>query len=244
MTQEDGGQHVTHQSEESSLLDFGGAFAAQCPVVKKIALISCLFVSVFAACTWAAADIDVLSWMWYKGDYDTYYVVGEVQNVGDRSAEYVMIVATLYDAADEVVDTDYTFTYLDLIGPGERSPFKCALWDLPATPQRCRIQWEWRESSQLPQRLVTVSSIRGYYDSDYDAFKVVGEVGNGSGFAVEFVQIIVTCYDEDGEIVSCDYTFSTLDSIQAGGTSPFDTWISDFASRVKKFRYIVQYRRK
>ena len=39
-------------------------------------------------------------------------IVGEVRNVGGTAVEYVKIVATLYDAAREVVGTDYTYTTL------------------------------------------------------------------------------------------------------------------------------------
>jgi len=182
--------------------------------------------------------------MWYKGEYDTYHVVGEVRNNGSSGAEFVRLIATLYDDAGEIVDTDYSYTYLDIVAPNELSPFKISFWDLPAKPERCRLQSEWRSTDSRSARLVTVSSIRGYYDSDYHAFKVVGEVRNASGFPVEFVKVILTCYNDEGEVINCDYTYSTLDTIYAGGTSPFDAWITDRASIIKTFRYIVDYRRK
>jgi len=202
-----------------------------------------LLLGALSVCAMGEADIDVLSWMWYRGEHDTYHVVGEVENLGTSSAQFVKVLATLYNETGGIVDTDFTYTYVDVIAPGERSPFKLTFWDLSATPERCRIQWQSRETGQLPERLVTVSNIRGYYDSDYKAFKVMGEVVNDSGFAVEFVRIVLTCYDADGEVVSCDFTYSALDAIPPGGTSPFDAWISGQASRVESFRYIVEYRR-
>lgn len=199
---------------------------------------------VFSSPVMGSADIDVLSWMWYKGEHDTYHVVGEVQNIGDSSAEFVKLIAVLYDDVGEIVDTDFTYTYLDIIAPNERSPFKISFWDLPAEPKRCRLQSEWRTTEYQPTRHVSVSSIRGYYDSDYNVFKIVGEVANSSGFPVEFVKVIFTCYDEEEDVITCDYTYTTLDTIRTGGSSPFDAWISDWASRVKTFRYMVQYRKK
>ena len=37
--------------------------------------------------------------------------------------EYVKIVVTLYDDAGTIVGTDFTYTELDVIPPGDKSPF-------------------------------------------------------------------------------------------------------------------------
>jgi hypothetical protein len=53
-----------------------------------------------------------------------YHVVGEVRNNTTVPMRYAKIVATLYDNAGMVVDTDFTYTELDVIPPGDKSPFR------------------------------------------------------------------------------------------------------------------------
>jgi hypothetical protein len=68
-------------------------------------------------------DIVILSHSHYT-DGDWLHVRGEVQNTGDTPAEFVKIVVTLYDAAGEVVGTDFAYTELDTVPPGSTSPFE------------------------------------------------------------------------------------------------------------------------
>jgi len=68
-------------------------------------------------------DLVILSHDSYV-DGDWLHVRGEVQNTGETEAKYVKVVVTLYDAADQVVGMDYTYCELDVIPPGETSPFE------------------------------------------------------------------------------------------------------------------------
>ena len=44
-----------------------------------------------------------------------YHIVGEVKNVGDCTASYAEIIATLYDSEDKVIGTSFTFTKLETL---------------------------------------------------------------------------------------------------------------------------------
>jgi hypothetical protein len=57
-------------------------------------------------------------------DGDWLDIRGEVQNTGDTSAELVRVIITLYDGAGNVVAMGDTFATLDVIPPGETSPFE------------------------------------------------------------------------------------------------------------------------
>lgn len=54
-------------------------------------------------------------------------IFGEVQNTGETASEWVQIVATLYDEADNVVGASYAFSSMDIIEPGETSPFRMSI---------------------------------------------------------------------------------------------------------------------
>ncbi len=191
--------------------------------------------------TFAAADIDVLSWMWYRDELGYYRVVGEVENVGDSNAKFVMLTATWYSAAGSVVATDFSFAFLDIIKPGETSPFQIILIDEDVQAERVRLQWEWDETREQPGRNIRVRDINASYAADVDCLEVIGEVENLGALSAEFAMIILTCYDEEGEVVAVDFTFSTLDRIAPGATSPFKAYICERARDIKRYRYIVQY---
>jgi hypothetical protein len=57
-------------------------------------------------------------------DVGWFHIVGEVQNNSDTPVAFVKVVATLYDDAGQVVGTDFTYTEIDLIPPGGKSPFE------------------------------------------------------------------------------------------------------------------------
>jgi hypothetical protein len=59
----------------------------------------------------------------YKDSIGSLHVVGELQNTSPDPREYVQIVSTLHDASDNIVDTGFTYTKVEVLRPGEKSPF-------------------------------------------------------------------------------------------------------------------------
>jgi hypothetical protein len=77
-----------------------------------------------------ASGISILSSSSFTDDLGDYHVVGEVKNNSPRdSMNYVKIVSTFYDNTGKVVGTDFTYTYVDVLRPTERSSFEIILND-------------------------------------------------------------------------------------------------------------------
>ena len=68
------------------------------------------------------ADVSIVSQRAYSDEY-TFHIVGEVQNTGSKSAEFVQIVASFYEGNDQFVGTSYTFTAPTTVSPGTKAPF-------------------------------------------------------------------------------------------------------------------------
>jgi hypothetical protein len=69
-----------------------------------------------------------------SNEYDSYgyhHMVGQVENVGETDCEYVKVVAAFYDADGNVVETDFTYTGLDVVPAGGKSPFELSC-EVPA----------------------------------------------------------------------------------------------------------------
>jgi len=206
-----------------------------------VALSAALLIAPGVAGGRAAADIDVLSWTWYRGDLGWYEVVGEAKNVGDGCAGFLKFVATWYSEDGEVVGTDYSYSILDEVRPGEKTPFYIVLAEDNVIATKVRLQWEWNECYEPPPRDVRLLSIHARYDGDLECLSVFGEVRNEGNHTADFVKVILTLYDSEGEVVAVDFTYTTLDELRPGQTSPFETYVCDRAREVDTYSWTVQH---
>ena len=155
--------------------------------------------------------------------YDTSfgsYLIGEVENTGSAPVRFVKVSAIFYKADGTVDSTDFTYTYRDVIPPGERSPFAVtydnedgaiSTWKLTVTGDRT--------STPVPSGLriqgdnAAIGSF-GYYE-------IAGEVVNDGDETAEFVKVIASLYDATGKIVGADFTFTSPSDIPAGESAGF-----------------------
>ncbi len=164
-----------------------------------------------------ASLIVVVSHKAYE-DGDRYTIIGEVQNTSDQPMEFVRIAATLYDDAEQVVGTDFTYTVLDVIPAGGKSPFEMSSdeWEGVA---HYKLQAQGREG-ELPEPTLEILSSRD--EQDGNRFTIIGEVRNTSDQAMGFVKVIATLYDEGDQIAGTMFTYTIMDVIPAGGKAPFE----------------------
>jgi hypothetical protein len=69
-------------------------------------------------------------------DLGGYRIIGQVRNTGSQEAEYVKVVATLYNARGEVVGVRNTYAEADHIDPGESSTFEIETYSLAGPVER------------------------------------------------------------------------------------------------------------
>jgi hypothetical protein len=74
-----------------------------------------------------AGGLKIVSQSHYIDSVNTYHVVGEVENNSSKTASYVEISGTFYDANGTVVGTTFTFTEPHDITPGGKAPFDLIL---------------------------------------------------------------------------------------------------------------------
>lgn len=152
-------------------------------------------------------------------DSDNYgYIIGTLKNNSSRNIEFAKIVASLYDG-DSFVGSDFTYSDLDIIRPGETSPFQIILLDSPDY-DTYELQGEFRNTSEEPYR-PEVSSLN-LTDDSYPTLN--GQVTNTTSETLEFVKIIFTCYRGD-QLAGVDFTYSDLDTLAPGETSPFTSYL-------------------
>lgn len=75
---------------------------------------------------------------------DLFHVVGEVQNVIEENIEDVSIKLIFYDEYGAVIDVDHIkskFKLLDILTPGQKSPFEKVLIDVEASKRVARYEF-------------------------------------------------------------------------------------------------------
>jgi hypothetical protein len=154
--------------------------------------------------------------------YGYLHIVGEVVNETDDWLEYVKVVATYYDADGKMIGTDYTYTALDMVGPRDVGVFDLSgdVGGMAADVDSYKLQVEADPTSEIPYQDLEVTVFNEY--EDYGYYHLVGEVENTGDLDCEYVEIVAGFYDADGSVVAADFTYTALDVVAAGGSSPFD----------------------
>lgn len=79
-----------------------------------------------------------------EDEYSGLHVLGSVRNNGNVTYGFVEVCAAFYQNG-VVVDTDFTYTQLDVLGPGQASSFDIWAWTLPEGTTDVRL---WVDADQ------------------------------------------------------------------------------------------------
>ncbi len=170
------------------------------------------------------------------------YVVGEVENVGDKDVKFVQITATFYDENNTVVDTETTYSGLTVIPPGFRSPFQLLIIDENQIQKihnySLAVSSYSGVTQPLPKTLMILSN--SSYISIGGLLNIVGEVKNNGSCECTFTRVMATCYDDNGKVVCIDTGYTTPYDIAPEKTAPFNLIIYDETQSGKVTHYKLQ----
>jgi hypothetical protein len=165
----------------------------------------------------------------YRGR-STYHVVGEVQNRTAGPVHNVKVIASFFNAAGNLVGTDYSYVYLDAVEPGQRAPFHLSLLSAPQDLVRYELSIEWTRGPARGHFVrglqITSHATRpaGFDDAAY----IFGQVANTGDSPARFVKVAATLYDAQGRVVQTELGYASLDQIAPGGSSPFEILIDSW----------------
>ena len=176
-------------------------------------------------------DINLLSSSSYVDSIGSLHVVGELQNTSPEPREFVEIVATLRDPSGNVLDSGFTFSEIEVLRPGEKSPFDVIFSNEQQVQKTQRYEISSITSDITQEKPANLGLNVGdtFYDSINSAH-VVGEVTNNGPGVSRFTQVSGTFYDNQGRTVATEFTFTDPTDLQPGHSAPFDMIISDETS--------------
>ena len=177
---------------------------------------------------------------WLTDRFGDPYFVGEVRNNGSEPATGVLVSVTIDDADGELAGTDSGYALLDLIPAGGSAPFSVTFWNpvpddgtFVATVEG-EIAGDWTLDQAYDGLEIIAHSQR---PSDEDEFVVAGRLENVGDETAEYIEVIVTGWDVEGDVVVAAYNYVDFDTLEPGDTAPFE--ITAYAP-VEVEEYVLQ----
>ena len=166
----------------------------------------------------------------HTGFFDSlgyYHVVGEVQNTGDGALQYVKITATFYDSGGAVVATSFTYTMIEILHAGQKSPFDVFLFDKAqsAKVDHYALSVSYDQSGGLPVGLEILSHSK--YEDLIGWIHVVGEIKNIGDREAHYVKVVATFYDSAGKVVGAFFGYSDPEDLAPGQKAPFEILLQE-----------------
>jgi hypothetical protein len=174
-------------------------------------------------------DISIMSSSSYMaknedGEND-YHVVGEVKNNSTiDTVNNVSISSTFYDNAAKIVETDFAYTYIDVLRPAEKSSFEIILNDAAQSQKvssyKLSASGDKDKAKALPA-LLRLSVDNNYLDN-MSEFHVVGKVTNQGSQKATFVRVSGAFYNSSNTVVAAGITYVSHIDLESGHTAPFE----------------------
>jgi len=173
----------------------------------------------------------------YETSWGSLHIVGEVMNNTSSHLTLVKISANLFDSGGRLLDTDFTYTYLNNLPAGHKTCFDVLFLDPPSDWSYYEFETPtyWTNGRALPN--LTVLNDSGSYDPTYGDYRIIGQVRNDHGSRVEYVSPVGTLYNYLGKVVGCDFTYVNSTHLDPGQVSVFRI---DYYGR--NFSDVVSYR--
>lgn len=157
----------------------------------------------------------------YVDSIDYLHIVGEIQNDTEDDLRFVSVAVNVFDEQGTLLDTDFTYTYLDNLPANETTCFHVLL---PLPTGWAYYEFEkptyWTDGDSFPS--LDIFNDSGSYNSNLGWYEIIGQVRNNETSVVQYVSPVGTLYDSSGTVIGCDFTFVNSTDLDPGQTSSFD----------------------
>ncbi len=171
---------------------------------------------------------------------DSLHIIGEVRNSTNSYLRFIKITANIFNSGGQLLDTEFTSTYLENLPPGDKTCFHVIMQE-PSGWAYYAFEPPVYSADGNPPPNLTVFNDSGSYKSGLGWYEIIGQVRNDHGARVEYVSVVGTLYNASGTVVGCDFTFVNSTHLDPGQTSSFKMIFSgrDYAD-VTSYRIQVE----
>jgi LysM repeat protein len=160
---------------------------------------------------------------------DSLWCMGEVANVSGEPAEEVQVQVSLHDDQGRLLASGAAFVQLDIVAAGGRAPF-AILFSAPPTNF---AQYQARvlsgvHSTHLGPRYpdLEIVEARATWLDEGASYQVSGEVHNTGGADAERVDLVVTLYNEEDQVIGARTVSIAAEVFLAGAMAPFEVTLT------------------
>lgn len=182
-------------------------------------------------------DVEILSnYTDYLDENDYFHVVGEVANLTGTPLESVEITLNFYNENDQLLAAFDGGTVLSTIPASDKACFDFSIqepvgWDY----YEFETISKWEQGKPLPDLLV--NDLNHELNATDLWYEITGKVTNYQGSVVRKVRPVGTLYNEEGNVVGCEWTYTDPVNLLPDGAGTFQM---PFLGR--DFSDVVQYR--
>lgn len=171
----------------------------------------------------------------YLDDLGNLHVIGEAHNDTTHNVDQIRVRITFYDEEGAVLEESTSSALLDLLVPGQRTPF-VIVWDEPGDWKRYSLRVTGRATTNRPGEGVSVLYSYARLD-DAGLYHVFGRVRNDGTMSAYYVKVVISLYDSLGKMSNANFTYTEPSRIAPGMTASFDCTFDYYPYRAE---YLVQ----
>jgi hypothetical protein len=168
----------------------------------------------------------------FTDEFNTLNIVGEVRNDSNLDVGQTDIAVTFYDGAGAAIGTANGETMLDVIPPGEISPFLLTL-SRPAGMVSYSLRAVARPvASELNAQLSVVELKR--YEDDTGFFHIRGVVKNTGSVVAKRTKVVATIYGRGGGVINVGFTYVNPPTLAPGEQARYEVIFTYFPKYVSQ----------
>ena len=161
----------------------------------------------------------ILSYSSYEDIQGLFRIVGEVENKGQNNSEKNKVTATFYDEKGMPEMSVSNYCYIDIIKPGDKSPFEIVC---PSAPKvdGFSITVEGQVTDKQPHVNMELGEVETVINTDgYDV--ITGQVTNTNEKSIDIAMVVGSFYDSKGTIITVRMTFCDRHPLNPNETAGF-----------------------
>lgn len=156
----------------------------------------------------------------FVDDFGNLTIVGEVRNDSNSSVGQAQILVSFYDAAGAIIDTTQGKTLLNIILPGETSPFLITI-PRPSNLETHSLQATARPVTSALKAQLSVVEVRRFED-EVGFFHVKGVIKNIGNRLATRVKVATVIYGRDGQVINVGFTSAVPFKLTPGQQATYD----------------------
>jgi LysM repeat protein len=176
----------------------------------------------------------------YRTPVGSLECLGEVFNPSTNALGNVQLQIALLDEADQILLSVPFYVALDVIPPGQSSPFRLLFTDPPAAYAKFSITPLRGETVDPTSRYAQMKVTKVDGAASGSQYRVFGEISNADQVNATKVRLTVTTYDDQKRVVGYRDLMLNEGSLAPNATQGFDVSLASSSTTISSYAVVVE----